>query len=381
MTNDKSIAGLPFKPDETLHPGPDQLKAFLETAGSDGKFEPYRRLIERADAFVETRLAEAKPEDLPVQMADAVLRYARFADRHLLSALELYQYHLHTFKLKSLDISAPASFIKSAQKTISKLNKDKLDDVLRMARLQEMINERKKIIEKIKQPSTELAAELFRIALYIRNNLAAIDARCEASITMLSDAAVTGRKENQVIEDIKERPQKALRAGKITMQDLERAVREVNQIADRMLSVVKEDIASLRGHYEAIQGRVKETIRMIDAALVAIETEKKRSLTEDQQLFEALERTLATFLLSRHFEQQAPGLHIETAYEKFITLKRKEMLDYLFTVLQRDRRTRSDRRSSVKRRKTDATGARKPERRNCKDRRTGKRRKTANGSS
>jgi hypothetical protein len=382
MMNDKSIAGLPFKPDEALRPGMDQLKGFLETDGRVGNLELYRRLIERADAFDEARLTEAKQEDISAQMADAVLRYARFADRNVLSALELYQYHLHTFKLKSLDISAPASFIKSAEKTISRLNKDKLDDVLRMARLQEMINERKKIIEKSGQPSAELTAELCRIALYIRNCLAGIDTRCEAAIALLSDAAVIGRKENQMIEDIKERPQKALRAGKIMTQDLDRAVREVSQIADRMVSVVKEDIAALKGHYEAIQGRLKEMVQMIDASLVEVKTKKSRSLTEDQQLFDSLGKALVSYLSKRHFDQKTPGLHIETAYEKFITQKRKEMLDYLFAVLQRDRRTLPDRRSPAKRRKTDTASIRNPERRNGKDRRTGKkRRKTVNSSS
>jgi hypothetical protein len=377
MTTDKSIFGVPFIPDENLLPRPEQLTAFIERAGKDGglDLEPYRRLIEDTEAFDQEKLHEAKREDLPATMRRAVFHYSRFAHRGFLSAVELYAYHLNTLKLKSSDFRSPASFIRSAEQTISRLNKDKLDDVLRMASLQEMINERKNIIEKIRQPSAALTSELLRIAQYLRGNLNKIEKRCTASISMLSDRGVTGRKENQMIEDIKERPQKALQAGKIAMQDLDRAVREVNLIADKMSSIVRDDIEILKNLYETMQGQLKKALQVIDILRVEVGNRKDGTIEELQQPFEKVERALVSLLSSPHHEQLASNIQTETAYEKFITQKRKEMLDYLFAVLQKERRSRPDRRTSGKRRNVNETIGKKPERRNGKDRRTGQNRR------
>jgi len=382
MASDKSIFGLPFKPDGNLQPEPEQMNAFLETTGKDGgkglhgdDLIYYRRLLESADAFEQTQLQDAKREDLQKQMVNAVLRYSWFADHNLLSAVALFKYHLHTLKLKSIDFNAPASFIRSAEKILSRLNKDKLIDLLRMVRLQEMISERKKIIEKLKLPSSALTAELCRIAQYIQATLAEIEKRCEASIVLLSDPDVIGKKENQFIDDIKERPQKALIAGKITTQDLERAIREVNLIADKMSSVIREDSNTFKGLYEAIQGQMRKTMQVIETPLAEIKSKKNRSIEEQQKLFSAVEQALVSLLSTHHFEQPAPNIHIETAYEKFITKKRKEMLGYFFEVLQKDRRSQPDRRFSKARRKSNEPDYQGTKRRSGKDRRTGKKRR------
>jgi hypothetical protein len=202
-----------------------------------------------------------------------------------------------------------------------------------------------------------------------------IEKHCKASIAILSDPRVSGRKENQMVEDIKERPQKALQSGKITMQDFDRAVREVNLIADKMSSVVREDIEVLKNLYETVHGRLKKALQAIDVLPMVIGSRKNGNIEELQQLFDKVERALVSLLSSPHREQLASSIQTETAYEKFITQKRKEMLDYLFAVLQKERRSRPDRRTSGKRRKVNTPIGKKPERRNGKERRTGQNRR------
>ena len=126
MASDKSIFYLPFEPDRNLQPKPEQINEFLESRGKDvGKglhgedLAYYRRLLARVDAFGQAQQEQdAKGRDLHNQMVYAVLRYSRFADHNLLSAVELFQYHLHTLKLKSNDFSTTTSFIRSAGRTL-----------------------------------------------------------------------------------------------------------------------------------------------------------------------------------------------------------------------------------------------------------------------
>src|SRR5208283_5569660 len=148
MTTVNPISGDPFKPDEKLRPKPEQLKAFLESASREGGNDlygddlvPYRLLLESADAFEKAPSGKAKQEDIHKQMVHAVLRYSLFAGHAILSAVELFKYHLHTLELKLLEINTLTSFIQGAENTIGRLNRDKLGDVIRMVRLQEMINE------------------------------------------------------------------------------------------------------------------------------------------------------------------------------------------------------------------------------------------------
>ncbi|HUL00455.1 MAG TPA: hypothetical protein VLX29_06315, partial [Nitrospirota bacterium] len=210
MTNVKSIFGAPFNANETLRPTEKQLAAFLDSpsrdsgkdlAGSDLML--YRQLLKDAAALGQKDLSTGNLDDLQNHIFYGVLRFSQLAHPHLLSAVELYKYQVHMLTL--VDFETPSAFIESAQKTISKLNKKKLDDVLRILRLQEMINERNKIIARLTQTSSELIIELRSIVMYIKENLIKIKKFCEASLIMLSDLSITGKKERELIEDIKSR--------------------------------------------------------------------------------------------------------------------------------------------------------------------------------
>jgi hypothetical protein len=384
MMSNKSIFGTPFTPNGALKPKPDQMRAFLESRGKNGggglhgdDLLGYRRLLENVFAFGREQLQDAKPEDLPRHMVSAVLRSSRFADHNLLSALELYKYHLHALTLKSAEYKTLVAFIRSAEQTLSSLSRDKLDDVLRMVRLREMIEEREKIVEALKPPALAVSAELYRTARYIRGALANVEKRCEASIAMLSDPGVIGKTESQIIDNIKGRPQKALLAGKITVQNLERAKREVELIAKKLSSVMREDSNLLKGVCGALRKQLRKTMLMTEAPLAEIGSNTHRSIEEQQRVFSEIGHAFLS-LTANTFEPPArpdPAMHVDGAYEKFIEKKRKEMLGHLFDVLKKDRRSRTDRRSSTSRRKSSDPNFQGSQQRSGKDRRRGNNRR------
>ncbi|HUL00107.1 MAG TPA: hypothetical protein VLX29_04550, partial [Nitrospirota bacterium] len=178
----------------------------------------------------------------------------------------------------------------------------------------------------------------------------------------------------ELIEDIKSRPQKALRSGKITAQDLDKATNEVNLVADELTSAIREDINALTGLYEAVHERIGKTVQTIEAALGEIKGKKNKTIAEQERDFVKLERVLVSLLSAFHPDQKISAVNIESAHEKFIVRKRKEMLDYLFEVAQRDRRAKPDRRSAV-RRKSSSSNYQGPKRRSGLDRRTVKTRR------
>lgn len=343
MTIDKTIFGMPFLSDEKLQPAQEQLSAFLAARSRKmsavqkaDDLKIFRALLERIDAFERKKLPETEQNDIQKQLFYGALHYSQFADHTLLSAVELFHYQKQA--MAALDFSTPTDFIESAQATISKLSKKKLDDVTRMLRLQEMISERKKIIDRLTLSWEALAAELRRIALYLTDNLAKIEERCELSIIRLSDLGVTSQKESRIVEDIKtyfkEKLKHALHAGSITPQDMQNSLKEANQITDELSIALREDINTLTGLYEALHDHLKQTIQAIEALLEELDRKKGKSPQDRDPHFTRLEQVLDSLLSIHRLEQESTGIHTETAHEKLITLKRKEMLDYLFELVQ-----------------------------------------------
>jgi hypothetical protein len=230
------------------------------------------------------------------------------------------------------------------------------------------------MIETLKPPALAVSAELCRTAQYIQNTLARIAQRCEASIAVLSDPNVMGEKLNQIIDDIKGRPQKALLAGKFAAENLERAQQEVNLIAETLSSVVREDINTLTSVYAALQEQLRKMMPVLEVRLAEFASKKKGSIEEHHRLFSAIEHAFIS-LSTRTFDRPAQSVPVDRAFEKFITKKRKEMLAYLFDVLKKDRRSAIDRRSSRARRKFSEPNYQESQRRSGKDRRTGNNRR------
>jgi hypothetical protein len=378
MTIDKTIFSLPFASRENLRPTPEQMNAFLvATAGATSQNQRgndlamFRGLLKSIDAFAHKQLPAAEQEDIQKQLFYSVLYYSQFAGQALLPALELFLYHMHA--LASIDFATPSSFIQSAQNTMGKLNKKKLDDVMRMVRLHEMVGERKEIIRKLSQSWVERAAELCRIALYIKDNLVKIEKCCEASIIMLSDRGVTGQKAERLIEDIKtlfkDQLKARLHADKVTKQEVENSLREANLLIDEMSDMIRKDIDALTSLYEALHDHVHGTIPVIETLLREIEGIKNKGPEGKGPLFIKLEHTLFSVLAVHRLEQHETSIPVATAREKLILHERKKMLDCLFEIVQSDRRSRTDRRSSGDRRKFQDPTYRGPERRSNKDRR------------
>jgi hypothetical protein len=360
------------------------MSAFLAaTAEATGEHQRgndlalFRGLLKSIAAFAQKQLPEAEQEDIQKQLFYSALYYSQFAGQAFLSALELFLYHMHA--LASIDFDTPSSFIQSAQNTMGKLSKKKIDDVMRMVRLHEMVGERKEIIKKRTQSWDELAAELCRIASYIKDNLVKIEKCCEASIIMLSDRSVTGQKAERLVEDIKtlfkDQLKTRLHADKVTKQEVENSLQEANLLIDELTDVVRKDIDALTSLYEALHDHVHGTIPVIETLLREIEGIKKKGPEEKRPLFVKLEHALLSVLAVHRLQQNTTVIYAATARERLILHERKKMLDCLFEIVQSDRRSRTDRRSSGDRRKFQDPNYRGPERRINKDRRGGKSRR------
>jgi len=379
MTNDKIIFGQRFKSHDTLQPAQEEITAFLERTNKDGSrevhakdLEQYRQLIKETEAFEHRGLRGQNEGDLRERMRYGVLGHAQFASTALLSAVELYKYHLHA--LASLDFKHPASFIKSAENEMGRLSKKKLNDVVRMARLQEMVAERKKVVEALKRQWVEIAAELRRITLYIKDNLSGIGQLCETSVVVLAETGIGQQKEKQLIEDVKNlykvKFKEALHRGKTSRQDLENAKQELDMLTTEMSIHAREDADVLTRVYETLLEHVKRTVQELDTALVQIERNKSGSVLESTELFKRIEQVLVSFISEYRIDPKPSGIHTDTPHADIIRNKRKELLDYLFEQVRKERRTSYDRRTLKDRRKNSKPDYRGPERRAGKDRRT-----------
>lgn len=378
MTDNKSIFGQNFKSRDSLRPGQEEITAFLERTPRDGSrevhakdLEQYRELIKETEAFEHRGLRDRNEADLRELMRYGVLDHSQFASTGLLAAVELYKYHLHA--LGALDFKTPASFITSAENEIGRLSKKRLNDVMRMARLQEMIAERKKIVEALKRHWVELAAELRRIALYIRDNLTRIGKLCETSIVVLAETGIGQQKEKQLIEDIKNlykvKFKEALHRGNTSRQDLENAKEELDLLTTEMSIHAREDADVLTRSYDTLLEQVKKTLQELDTVLAQIDHTKSGSVLESAERFKRIERVLVSLISDCRIDPKPSGIHTDTPHAGILRNKRKEMLSYLFEQVRKERRVRKDRRSLQDRRKISKPDYAGPERRRKKERR------------
>jgi len=221
--------------------------------------------------------------------------------------------------------------------------------------------------------------ELSHLAMYIRHNLVKIEDRCEAAIVVLVDSHIARKKENQLIEDVKtqfkEQLKNDLQYGLITKQHLETAKHDVLVLSKELSNLFKDDVYELTRLYEAIYDHLKKTVKEIDAVMAEIGRRKDKRLEEDVDLFAEIEKILVSLVSDHQFELKAAEVRSKTGYESILLEKRKEMIDHLFDLLKKERRSWS-RRSREDRRKQDLKG-KEPIRRSGTERRSGKeRRKT-----
>ncbi len=391
MMTDKSIFGLRFRSNADLQPTQEELGDFLESTKKDGGREPhgndlstYRELLKDVQAFENHQLQDRMRQDIRGKMFYIVLSHSRFVNSVLKSAVEEYKYFLR--ELIELDFKKPAVFIRSAEKEISTLNPKNQDHAVRLARLREMVDARKETLVILKRRWAELTEELSNIALYIRDNLIKIERLCETSIVVLVDFQIKRKEENQLIEEIKthfkEHLKDSLHHGPITKQHLETVKNDVAILSKEISAIVREDVYALTGLYESIHDHVKKIANEIDALMTKIESKKNTSFLDDWELLAQVGQALVSLISDYHFELKSTEIRTQTEYEDILLEKRKEMLDHLFELLHKERRSRSNRRAGEDRRKSNDPNYDGPEGRSGKDRRSKiNRRKSLNLSS
>lgn len=379
MKTDKAIFGLRFGANEELVPDPNELNTFLEHTKKDdgsgpqsGDLARYRELLRDFDAFEQHKPHDTAHYNFREKMFFGVLAHSFFVSKVLLSSVAQYKYHAHA--LRSLDFRKPTAFIRSAEEEISKLNPKKKADEVKLARLQGMVDERNKALAELQKRWAALIAELRDIALYLRDNLVRIETICEASIVILVELQVGQKKEQELIEDIKtqfkEQLRDSLHQGSITKEDLEIAKKDVATLSQEMSTLFKDDVFALTGLFEAIHDHTRKSALAITALAEKLNSKKDPSQDEYREVFTQLEQALVSLVSGFHFEMKTPRIHTETAYQSILAEKRKETLDYLFALLERERRSEKNRRSEEDRRQFHDPDYEGPERRNGKDRRT-----------
>jgi len=391
MIIDKSIFGLRFRSNAELHPTQQELSGFLESMKKEGRREvhgddlsTYRELLKDVQVFEHHQMQDSVRQDVRSKMFYGVLIHSRFVNPALKSAVEQYKYLLRT--LLALDFKKPAVFIQSAEKEIRTLNPKNQDHAVRLARLRDMVDARKETLGTLKRRWAALAEELSNIALYIRDNLVKIEQLCEASIVILVDLQIKRKKEDQLIEEIKthfkDHLKDSLHQGPITKQYLETVKKDVGILSKEISATFREDVFALTGLYEAIHDHSKKIVHEIDTLMANFRGGKEKSFEDDRVILEQIEQVLVSLISNFHFELTAAEIRTETAYKDILLEKRKEMLDYVFELLHKERRSRSNRRKGEDRRRFDDPNHKGPERRSGKDRRSKKnRRKSLNLSS
>ncbi len=388
MASDESIFQPRVRTSAGLKPSQETLNAFLKGTGKAGgglhikDLTAYHGLLTENEAF-QKRSHDEQQRDLAELIFFNVIDHSRFTNSTLLSEVVLYKYHLHT--LNALDFKHPAAFIKSAEHEMSRLNAKKINDVLRMSRLQEMIAERKKILAALKVQWTELTAELRQIALYVRDNLVKIEKRCDAALVILSDPEACRTKELELIEDIKahfkEYIKDALHRGQITKQDLEQAKKEAEELLAEMSKLVKDDTGAMTKLYGAVRDHVKKAATEIAVLLIDLESKKGKGVEENRTLYAQIEQVLVSLITDFQFDRGVTPVRTKDAHREIATAKRKELVECLLEQVQTERRGRVDRRAGRDRRKSNDPDYKGPERRKNEDRRAGRSRRRTTSSS
>ncbi len=384
MPIDKYIFGLRFQSNAEISPAQEEIRVFLESTAKEGGREKhdsdlaaYRDLLEDVQEFESHQQQGVAQQDITAKMFYGVLSHSRFVNPALKSAVEEYKYLAHA--LLTLDFKKPTAFIKSANEEMSKLNPKNSDHAVRLARLRAMVNERKETLGKLQRQRAALTEELGNIALYIRDNLVKIERLCESAIVILVDLQLGQKKEKELIEDIKtqfkEHLKDFLSRGPITKQYIETVKKDVSELSQKIAVLLREDVYAVTQLYEAIHSHAGKIASQIDALMAKARDNKGKSYEDDRDIFERVERVRVSLIKDYRFELKTMEIRADTKHNSILVEKRKEMVNHLFELLQKDRRSSWNRRRGEDRRKFRDPNYNGPERRSGKDRRSRKERR------
>jgi hypothetical protein len=384
MPQDTRIFGLRFESNADLNPTQDELGQFLANTQKADSREPhssdlarYHGLIESIREFTRRQSAAHEVQDIRDRMFYGVLGFSQFAHPALELAVGQFKYHLHI--LAALDFRKPEAFVKTAEIEMAGLDPKRKADASKLERLRGMVEERKQALGSLRKQRSELSQELRDIAQYIRDNLVRIERLCEKSIVILADLLVSQQAEQQLIGDIKEQAKASikdtLQLGPVSRQLLEDAKKNFDVLSREITAVVREDIYAMTALYEAIHEHVRHTAGKIDGLLAKAGGGQVDRGGQDLAVFMQIEQALVTLIRDYRFELKAGVVRSQSEHEDVLRIKRHDLLDGIFALFERERRTRSDRRSGEDRRKYPTPTIRPHERRTVKDRRSGKRRR------
>ncbi len=384
MAIDTSIFGLRFGSNAELNPTRDELEQFLASTSKAGTREPqgsdlarYHGLIDRMREFAQGPRFDAEAQDVRDRMFYGALGLSQFFNPALELAVAQFKYHLHL--LAALDIRKAAAFIRTAEQEMANLDPKRKEHAARLARLRGMVEERKQALPALKRRRADLAHELNDIARYIGDSLVRIEHLCEASIVILVGLEVAQQAKKQLIRDIedqfKDRLKDSLQRGPVSQQQLEDAKQDVAILSREISALVREDVYALTALYEAVLEHARRFAGAIEGLLATSRRGPDNSGTADLAIFTELERVLVALITDYGFELKAAAAHSETAHEDVLREKRRDMLDRIFALLEKERRAQRDRRRGEERRRDQPPGPLPSERREGKDRRSRKSRR------
>jgi len=344
MKKDNTIFGLRFVINDNLHPSREDLQAFLDSLKKDevGRHRSeglarYGDLLAVVEDYERGLHQAATAPGFQDKMLYGALSHSHFVSPTLKSVVEQYLYYLHV--LSTLDLKKPTTFIRSAEEEIGKLNPKKKDETAKRDRLQGMVDERKKTLDALKKQWMALTAELSSILEYVRDNLARVDRLCDLSGTVLINERNNGKKEQELIEDIKthykERLREFLHHGSITKEQMDVARDEVAALTKRLSDLVQEDVQSLINVYEAVRTHVQTYYREVAGAVKAIEQKGNVSIDVDVALYSQAAGHLLALISGLHVELEPIDVGAANEQNALLLDKRRELLAYLLDLLQR----------------------------------------------
>ncbi len=380
MADESSVFGLRLESNLHLEPGKEDLGHFLASRKSlqsrathEADLSRFRGQVRLVEEYGRESQQVTKGLGIQDRMFYSALSYSSFYSPALLGVIELYKYYFHQFL--SIDVRKPQAFIQAAEQEIASLNPKKRVDAEKIARLRDLVKDRRNMIISMGKKKGELSRELKNIAGYVRLNIARISGRCEKAIIFLVQLQTEGSEEQRLIADIKDQFKQdlkdGLQRGGVTMADVEAARKDLAVLSKEIAALIREDVFALSSLYEAIQ---EHTIKIV-ARMEQLLTEAERMKTDSSDaalVFSRIEETLVTLVsdLRLTFKPVIPPT--STKHGKILEQKREEMLASFREQVRRERRTRTDRRTGNDRRKVNDPAFKGPERRSGAERRTGK---------
>jgi hypothetical protein len=379
MKQDMSVIfGRREGPDASIRPSREDLGAFLERMKKQGALVPHvnamgkiRLMLIDMEAFEARRKLEPWQQDHRERMVYGVLRHSRFVCIELLTAVAEFQYQLRT--LASLDFAGPEEFIANAERTMKKLKRSKIDHVVRMLRLKEMIEERRNLLAGLEVRQRALIDELRHIASYVRENLIRIETLCRKAIVVLVEIGLERTKERELIEEVRTQFHRELRAAsgvrQLVAEDLERAKHIADRLTRKLSDLVREDVYSLSRLYETVHDLAKNTSGELTELLREIDRVRSGQRREIIETFQRIGQALALLVVGFPDELRPKKVDIGLTRNALLMDKRREMVEYLFEQTGLERRARPERRSNPDRRKAGDRNYTGAERRSGQSRR------------